>query len=131
LAQELVKGLSHFELNTFLAAIASVKGTPFIVVNTDFDARNVMLAERMLLANAGSQAAHVAQGHQVVGSGTVIVLLQDPTIEVKIAVPMTVNAFDFVTVHDANSTTCSHLLLLLFTICPYYSISAISGQPQK
>jgi hypothetical protein len=72
-----------------------------------------MFAERMLLANAGSQAAHVAQGHQVVGSGAVIVLLQNPTIEVKITVPMTVNAFDFVTVHNANSTACSHFQLLL------------------
>jgi hypothetical protein len=41
--------------------------------------------------NVLTQAADVAQGYQVVGLGTVIVLQQDPAVMVQISVIMTVD----------------------------------------
>jgi len=55
--------------------------------------------------------------------------LQDTSIKVQVTVPMTVDAFANCAMHDCDTTVCAHFQLLFVTICPYYSISAITCQP--
>jgi hypothetical protein len=92
----------YFKFHAFFVAIA-------IVENTDacfWIVKRVIVVTRI---DRWAQATQVAQCHKVIGLGTIVMLLQDPAIVFQVAIIVTVNAFDNITMHDANSAVCTHL----------------------
>jgi hypothetical protein len=96
----------YFKFHAFFVAIA-------IVENTDACFWIVKRVTVLAWVNLWAQATQVAQCHQMISLGTIVMLLQDPAIVLQVAVIVTVNAFDNVTMHDANSAMCTHLELLV------------------
>jgi len=80
LLNKLFEGVCYLELSTSLAAVTCVERAVALVLGVFVQSRvfgTGVRAERMCFANYPTQRAHIAHGYEVVGFGTIVMVLQE------------------------------------------------------